>query len=294
MWVAVTKRFSTFHDELRLTQPQKDTGQTHHRGIRKKLNQHYYDSDSETANSFLVGSWGKFTRIRPPRDIDLFFVLPIEVYNRFNNRTGNIQSQLLNEIKSVLDKSYIATNIRGDGQVVVVGFNSMSVEVVPAFELTTGQYYICDTHYDGSYKTVDPNSEKNAIQTNNDNNSGNLRPLIRMLKCWQGHCNVPIKSFLIELIMTEYINQYEWRNCSYFYYDWFCRDFFEFLIKKANSNVFVPGTAEVINLKADWKTKAETAYARAIRACNHERDDNVELAGEEWQKIFGNQILKNP
>ena len=31
----------------------------------------------------LSGSWGKLTRVRPVRDIDVLFVLPYSVYQRF-------------------------------------------------------------------------------------------------------------------------------------------------------------------------------------------------------------------
>src|SRR5581483_8925928 len=111
MWIAVTARFRDFHNNLLLTDDQREDGKTKHHGVRKCLNSHYYGSSSETANSFLIGSWGKFTRVRPPRDIDLYFVLPQEVYDRFNTYAYNVnkQSALLQEIKSVLQKTYPAT-----------------------------------------------------------------------------------------------------------------------------------------------------------------------------------------
>ncbi len=114
-----------------------------------------------------------------------------------------------------------------------------------------------------------------------------------MAKCWKLYCQVPIKSFLLELLMTEFLNQSEWRLKSYFYYDWLFRDFFKYLKTKTNSDVIVPSTLKKINLGDDWETKVNSAYNRAIKACNYERADNVEEAGEEWKKIFGQEILKN-
>ena len=86
-----------------------------HSGVRRCLNYNYYGTSSGAANSFLVGSWGKSTEIRPPRDIDVMFVLPFEVYQRFEQRPGNKQSQLLQEVKGVLARNYPATEMRGDG-----------------------------------------------------------------------------------------------------------------------------------------------------------------------------------
>jgi hypothetical protein len=56
----------------------------------------------------------------------------------------------------------------------------------------------------------------------------------------------------------------------------------------------VPGTFEVISLGNAWQSRAESAYYRAVRACDHERDNRIADAGEEWQKIFGLQIPRRP
>lgn len=290
MWAGVTTRFRTFHQNLNLTEDQIGEGTHHHAGVRKSLNAHYYGWSSETANSFLIGSWGKYTRTRPPRDIDLYFVLPYAVYERYQTHDGNRQSALLQEVKRVLQATYPNTDLRGDGQVVVVGFNRMSVEVVPAFALQNGQYWICDTHAGGQYKTADPKAEMNHISTLNNGYSNNLRPLIMMIKAWQTYCNVPIKSFWIELVAADYLQQCRWGRCGYFWYDWIMRDFFVFLYGRTNTLVYVPGTNEPIFLGDAWKSRTESANSRALKACEYEHKDWIHLAGEEWQKIFGSQI----
>jgi hypothetical protein len=137
-WIAVRQRFEQFHSNLRLTKAQFLDGLTKREGVTGCLNRHYFDSSSETDNSFFVGSWGKNTATRPPRDVDLYFVLPDAVYHRFQNHIWNRQSALLQKVKAVLTKSYPNTVMRGDGQVVLVGFGTYSVEVVPAFKLTNG------------------------------------------------------------------------------------------------------------------------------------------------------------
>ena len=293
MWSGVTKRFHTFHQNLSLTEAQIKEGINHHAGVRKSLNVHYYRSSSTSANSFLVGSWGKFTRTRPPRDIDLYFILPYEVYLRFELVRGNKQSALLQEVKRVLQATYPNTDLRGDGQVVIVGFNRINVEVVPAFALQNGQYRICDTRSGGQYKNADPKAEIDYISATNNNFNSNLRPLIMMMKAWQYHCNVSIKSFFIELVAADFLQQCLWSRKSYFYYDWIMRDFFAYLYYRANKYVIVPGTYETICLGDAWLSRVETAYNRAVKACDYERKDWINLAGEEWQKIFGTQIPKS-
>lgn len=190
-WIAVRQRFGQFHRELSLTTLQTQDGHTKRAGVVNCLNQHYYGSPSDTQNSFFIGSWGKNTAVRPPRDVDLYFVLPVEVYHRFQNYAGNHQSALLQEVKGVLSRKYYNTDMRGDGQVVLVRFDSYAVELVPAFLLQNGHYWICDTNDGGSYKETNPSTEAHRIDAIDAANNRNLRPLIRMLKAWQSNSSVP-------------------------------------------------------------------------------------------------------
>jgi hypothetical protein len=131
-WIAVRQRFEQFHRNLSLTVLQRQDANTKRAGVVGCLNRHYYGSLSDVDNSFVIGSWGKGTSIRPPRDIDLYFLLPVDVHNRFQVYLGNRQSSLLQEVKAVLANTYPDTDMRGDGQVVVVKFDSFHVEVAPA------------------------------------------------------------------------------------------------------------------------------------------------------------------
>jgi hypothetical protein len=294
MWIGVIPRFSQFLDNIALTDGQLADGNTSQRGITSCLNRAYWSSDSDENNRLLVGSWGKNTHVRPPRDIDILFALPAEVYHRFQQRSAlNVQSQLLAEIRSSLQVSYPQTRMRSDGQVVSIPFNLFAIEVIPAFQLTSGQYWICDTNNGGRYKAVDPWAEFDLIDGRDRATNGNLRRLIRMAKVWQVECNVPLKSFVIELIAVEFLRIYTYATASLFWFDWIVRDFFVFLVTLANGMVRVPGTGEQIEIGDAWLTKAESARDRAKWACHYEQMDMVVEAGDEWQKIFGTYIPKH-
>lgn len=293
-WIAVRRRFEQFHRNIQLTKMQQDDGHKKRAGVVSCLNRSYYDSNSDTDNSFFVGSWGKDTAIRPPRDVDMYFQLPVEVYNRFQDYVYNRQSALLQEVKNTLSVTFPNTDMRGDRQVVVVDFGSYKVEVVPAFLLNNGRYWICDTHNGGSYKETDPRAEVNRVEEVDSTNARNLRTLIRMLKTWQSICSVPIKSFHLELLAIEFISQSPWRLNDFFYFDWITRDFFAFLYHRANRSVFVPGTFESIALGDTWQSRANSAYYRAVQACTYEYENRIADAGEEWQKIFGTDIPRIP
>jgi len=82
-WIAVRQRFEAFHDSIHLTSAQQLDGYTKRAGVVGCLNRYYYGSISDTDNSFFIGSWGKNTAVRPPRDVDVYFLLPPAVYQRF-------------------------------------------------------------------------------------------------------------------------------------------------------------------------------------------------------------------
>jgi len=292
-WIAVQPRFEQFVRDLALTPLQRQDGLRKRDGVVGCLNREYYRGASETNNSFLIGSWGKNTAMRPPRDVDLYFVLPAAVYHRFQGNRWNRQSELLQEVKDALGRTYPNTDMRGDGQVVVVKFDTFNVEVVPAFLLTTGRYWICDTHDGGSYKETDPVAELRHIEDLDAACNRNLRPLIRMLKAWQTCCSVPIKSFMVELVAADFLQQSPWREKTFFWFDWIARDFFAYLWHRANTFVTVAGTQERVWLSNDWQSRAESAWRRAVKACEYEQHNQVLAAGEEWQKIFGTQIPRS-
>jgi hypothetical protein len=74
--LTIGQRFQLLLDRLMLTTDQRIDGYVKLMGVVSCLNRHYYGSSSLFANRLLVGSWGKSTEVRPPRDIDLLFILP--------------------------------------------------------------------------------------------------------------------------------------------------------------------------------------------------------------------------
>jgi len=88
-WIYVERRFSRLLENIKTTADQAEDGEIKHKGVVALLNRAYWGSRHETANRILIGSWGKTTRVRPPRDIDILFILPVELYWQFQKRAGN-------------------------------------------------------------------------------------------------------------------------------------------------------------------------------------------------------------
>lgn len=289
-WTAVTQRFSRFDADLRITEGQKSDANTKFVNVGNILESAYYLSPPTLGSRLLVGSWGKSTQVRPSHDLDMFFILPLSVKVRFDARTGNVQSQLLHEIKQVLSSTYTQTDLRQDGQVVVVGFNSITVEVVPAFRFGD-TFLIPDTNNGGRWKAADPWAEIDRIESADRLCGGNVRALCRMMKHWKREQNVPLPSFAIEQIVTDFLGSVSYGGGqSAFWFDWYARDALGYLCTRANSFLSLPGTGELFWLGDAWLSRAQTAFGHAIKACEWEQLDYDVTAGQEWQKIFGNRI----
>ncbi|RXZ64244.1 SMODS domain-containing nucleotidyltransferase [Pelagerythrobacter rhizovicinus] len=288
-WRYVEQRFRGFIENLAVTDAQLQDGLRKQAGVRATLNRWYYGHNDEAANSLLTGSWGKYLRVRPPRDVDVMFALPWEVYRRFEARAGNRQSQLLQEVRSVLAQTYPQSEMRGDGQVVVVRFATMPVEIIPAFALDNGQYLICDTNDGGSYRLTDPIAEIASLDQSDEATAGATRRLIRMAKQWQRHCSVPIKSFMLERMAVEFLRTWPYSH-DYYYHDWMVRDFFAFLVENAGRSAVMPGTGLWVTSGVAWASKARAALTSARRACEWEQASLDFLAAGEWKSLFGSAI----
>ncbi|WIW57340.1 hypothetical protein LRP31_35005 (plasmid) [Mesorhizobium mediterraneum] len=273
-----------------MTDDQFNDGWTKHINIGRTLERAYYGTNGEFPPAFMVGSWGKQTQVRPPRDLDAFFVMPQHEKARFDARAGNVQSALLQEVKEALRVTYPNTEMRGDGQVVAIAFNTITVEVLPVFATEYRQYWMPDTHDGGSWKVVDPFAQIGAIETADKAMNGNVRALSKMMKLWKRERNVPLKSFVIELLIAEFLPARGYGGESTFWYDYYVRDFLSFLISKANAVITIPGTFEPYFLGSEWLPKAIAARDIALAACHWEYSDFTVSAGQEWQKIFGPRI----
>lgn len=276
-----------------LTDDQIDDGKRKTRGIASALNIAYWGHGEPDYNWMWVGSWGKTTQARPPRDIDLFFMLPDSDWTRIQNLQGNKQSALLQEVKRVLQLTYLQTDMRGDGQVVVVSFNTVVVEVLPVWKRASdGKFVFADSNDGGSWKIADPMAEIDFIEDADRLTSRYLRPAIRMLKIWKRECNVPLHNYLLETLVAAFLKQWPHRHEGFFYFDWLIRDFFAYLIPRANLHLAV-ADGQWVFLGDEWKSRAEGAYARASRACDFEKANRIADAGDEWQKVFGTSIQKH-
>ena len=147
--------------------------------ITAAVNSTFWGISSNTEHSIYVGSYGRGTAINTS-DLDVLIELPDEEFEHFSSLQGNGQSRLLQSVKDAILESYPKTDIKGDGQVVVINFNDgIRFEVLPAFEnkiwgLGNGTYKYPDTHMGGNWMTTNPKAEQSAMREKNNSSNGLL------------------------------------------------------------------------------------------------------------------------
>ena len=140
--------------------------------ITKAVNAAFWNSNSETDHSRYVGSYGRGTAINVS-DLDVLVELPSSEYEHFSSLSGNGPSRLLQAVKGAIQGTYSRTDIRGDGQVVVVEFSDgMIFEILPAFRnlkwgMWDGTYIYPDSNMGGRWLSTNPKAEQEAMAEKN-------------------------------------------------------------------------------------------------------------------------------
>lgn len=268
-----------------------DVISTRYKAITQRLNTDFWSTTSEAAHSFYVGSYGRNTAIQGFSDLDMLFQLPYSVYDKYNNYLGNGQSALLQSVKTSIEKTYSKTSIRADGQVILVPFsNGVTFEVVPAF-IKDNIYVFPEAKDGGRWKTTNPKPEIEEIRTRNSMCNGNLVRLCRMMRSWKGKWEVPIGGLLIDTLAYQFIENYEYRDKSYLYYDFMCRDFFKWMSEQDERQEFwrAPGSGQYVFGKGLFQYKAKRCYNISLEAIEHDAANPKRewSAKQKWREIFG-------
>ena len=282
--------FHTFCDNIKVQNGA--TISLRYGNITKRLNTDFWRTDSETTHSLQVGSYGRHTAIHGTSDADMIFQLPWSLYEQYDNYSSNGQSALLQAVRNSVKKTYPSTDIGADGQVILIPFNDgITFELVPGFLNTNGSYTYPDSNGGGRWKRTNPRPEIEAIRTRNSTCNDNLIPLCRMMRAWKKKWSVPIGGLLIDTLAYQFIINWGYRDKSYLYYDFMCRDFFDYMAGQSVDQQYwtAPGSGQRVYAGGQFQYKAKRCYNIALQAIEHETATPKRewSAKQKWQEIFG-------
>lgn len=201
--LTVTAAFQKFRSRLELTDKEQADASRRQIEIRKVMS-----SVFKVEDDFLTGSYKRWTKTKPLKDVDIFCVLHDD--ERAAYRDGKHPSVVLAKTEEVLAKEYGEGNVSPQRRSVCVSFpfggdeeRVISFDVVPAF--TKGDHYeIPDTTTTLGWTETNPKIHAVKATEANAAFGGEWKGMIRMAKAWNAREGKPVKpSFLLEVMALE-------------------------------------------------------------------------------------------
>lgn len=273
-------------DHLNLTKEDIKKVQVHIE-LREKLETklEFKGKDDDETYSFLTGSYSRNTAIRPPKDVDFFIVLNDKKYSDLK------PSELLNLLEKILKEILPDKTLFQQTHSVTIEYDEeFSIDVIPAFEINSKLYKIPHVSENSDiWLESNPKIHGEKLTEANDTTSGLLVPLVKLLKAWKRDKCSYVKSFHLELLVIEIINNSEvesYANGINLFFD-NANNYLESvcIVDPANSDNFVDNYLtddERENLK--YLIKMEATIAQ--NAVSLENNGKTDEAIKEWDKIF--------
>jgi hypothetical protein len=197
--------FRKFRSNLELTQKEQDDASRRQIEIRSVM-----DGAFKIAEDFLTGSYRRWTKTKPLKDVDIFCVLHDDERSKY--REEKHPSVILDDTKKILITKYGSKNVERQNRSVCVSFPDgeddervMSFDVVPAFTKST-HYEIPDMATSTGWIETNPRVHADKATAANDAFKGEWKGMVRMAKSWNRARNKPIKpSFLIEVMALDIV-----------------------------------------------------------------------------------------
>jgi hypothetical protein len=199
--------FRKFKSRLELNDREQQNASARQQEVRD-----YLDTKFAIDRSFLTGSYARWTKTKPLKDVDIFFVLK-ESEQHYRAKAPAI---VLADFRTVLAGKY-GENAKKQNRSICVDFGVradaddntdyrvISVDVVPAFE-KDGNYEIPDNDL-GSWIKTNPDVHAVKATAAHQAYTSEWKGLVRMVKYWNNnpkHGEKPIKpSFLVEVMALQ-------------------------------------------------------------------------------------------
>lgn len=280
-----------FAELLNANEPKNDEVEKSVKALVDKLDSVYYRSNCD-CHYVVSGSFGRGTATKNS-DVDVCYILPKEDYSRFCCRKGNIQSQLLSEVKKHLNERYPNSIIKGDGQVVDALFKKIVIELVPSFQIygSSSALTYPNTHDDGSWLKTNPLEQRRII---NDFTKEYpvYRNFCKLIRCWRDEHNVRLKGIEIDLLVHDFLSQNFWEyrntNIQNINYINLLISFFDYLQTQKTRCLPVIGDGDFKDIDMDLLGKAPQ------KAKNKLEEQNTGILWDNCIDLFGDGFPPNP
>ena len=206
--LTVNEAFRKFKSRLELNEREHKNASARHTEVR-----HFLNTKFEVDRSFLTGSYARYTKTKPLKDVDIFVVLKQDE----KHYRSKLPSVVIGDFFNALVEKYGRDAIRKQSRSVNVDFGVVvdaddntdyrvvSVDVVPAFA-AADDYEIPDNDT-GNWIKTNPEIHASKATAAHQAFSNEWKGLVRMVKYWNNnakHGEKPVKpSFLIEVMAIQ-------------------------------------------------------------------------------------------
>ncbi|MGM7318430.1 SMODS domain-containing nucleotidyltransferase [Idiomarina sp. ST10R2A5] len=284
----ISDMFSDFLDNIKVDSA--DTISLRYGEISSALNKCFRDTDSKTANSLRVGSYGRWTAIKSVSDLDMMYIMPKSKWDHYKDGK---QSKLLSDARDAIKARYRTTKVKVDQLIVKVSYADFDVEVQPVFENDDGSYTFPYTYDGGSWKKTKPCEEMAAMTEFDKQKNRNLRRLCKMTRAWKNRHGVVMGGLLVDTLAYNFLKSTSnYDNKSFTSYDELCRDFFAYLKDQPDQDHYKAlGSNQNVNVKKKFQPKAKKAYNLCVKAIQAGTENK---AYGRWKKVFGRDFPTAP
>lgn len=294
MTLSVEDAFRKFKSRLELNEREQKNASSRQQEVRE-----YLDGQFEIEQSFLTGSYARWTKTKPLKDVDIFVVLEASA-NGYRTKGPSV---VLETFQAALAKKYGAKAVRKQARSINVDFGVvvdaedntdyriLSVDVVPA--VASGENYEIPDAESGNWMKTNPKTHAEKATAAHQAFSNEWKGLVRMVKYWNNnarHGERPVKpSFLLEVMALECLHG-DWQGR----FDYELQMFFSTLADRVGEPWHDPaGLGPLVSdgMNAAQKERAKTLLTAASRdatiAIDHVRRGRNGEALKAWRALFG-------
>jgi hypothetical protein len=204
--ISVPDAFKKFRSRLELSPKEQEDAKRRGKEIRE-----YLDEEFHILRDILTGSYKRWTKTKPLKDVDIFCILD-EEERHYRDKHPSV---ILAAFEKSLKKKYGDDKVSCQRRSVTVSFGIkpddneetdgkvMSFDVVPAFD-KGNHYEIPDTSTSNGWTETDPEIHYDKAVAAQKAYADEWKGIVRMAKKWNVHMGKPVKpSFLIEVMALE-------------------------------------------------------------------------------------------
>lgn len=294
--LTLDEAFRKFKSRLELNDEERKNAIKRHTEVREHIQSRFY-----IGRDFLTGSYARYTKTKPLKDIDIFFVLAESERTKYRDKAPSV---VLDDFHSALVDKYGKDAVRKQGRSINVDFGVVidsedntdyrivSVDVVPAF--TDGDNYEIPNADTGKWMKTNPEIHAQEAKNAHQAYSNEWKGLVRMVKYWNNNAkhgkDKPVKpSFLIEVMAMQCLHG-GWQGR----FDYEIQCFFSSLSDRIEdqwpdpAGLGSPVSDDMdVKLKVRAKELLQAASRDASNAINLARKGQHGDALKAWRQLFG-------